>query len=160
SSIVCGGCGTTIDAAEPYPFRCPLSGDGGDHVLRRVLDVARLDFPSDDLEPNPFVRWRGLFHSYHLSNACGLSDKGFVELVRELDAAVAKVDGHGFFVTPFASTPALAERIGTAASISVKDETGNVAGSHKARHLFGILLHLEVVRRLGMTEGPRPPLAI
>src|SRR5271169_4926862 len=88
SSIVFGGCGTIIDAAEPYPFRCPRSGDGGDHVLRRVLDVARLDFPSGDSEPNPFVRWRGLFHSYHLSTAHGLSDKDFVQLVRELDSAV------------------------------------------------------------------------
>jgi len=160
SSIVCGGCGTIIDPAEPYPFRCPRSGDGGDHVLRRVLDVARLDFPLGDSEPNPFVRWRGLFHSYHLSTAYGLRDKDFVELVRELDGAVARVDGHGFVVTPFVPVPALADRIGTGATISVKDETCNVAGSHKARHLFGILLHLEVVRRLGMTVGPRPPLAI
>ncbi|MBA4073267.1 MAG: hypothetical protein C0497_15810, partial [Gemmatimonas sp.] len=36
-----------------------------------------------------------------------------------------------------------------------KDETGNVSGSHKSRHLFGILLYLAVVER-----GERPPLAI
>jgi len=42
----------------------------------------------------------------------------------------------------------------------VKDETGSVAGSHKARHLFGLLVHLEVVRQLGMTKGPPLPLAI
>src|SRR5271166_2089658 len=94
SSIVCGGCGTTVDATDPYPFRCPRSGDGGDHVLRRVLDIARLEFPLGDSEANPFVRWRELFHSYHLFTACGLKDRDFVELVRELDAAVARVDGH------------------------------------------------------------------
>jgi threonine synthase len=160
SSIVCGGCGTAIEAAEPYPFRCPRSGDGGDHVLRRLLDIPRLEFVLEDAEPNPFVRWRGLFHSYHLSIACGLGDEDFVELVRRLDEAVTRVDGQGFVVTPFAPAPSLAERIGTGATVLVKDETGNVAGSHKARHLFGILLHLEVVRRLGLTQGPRPPLAI
>jgi threonine synthase len=43
----------------------------------------------------------------------------------------------------------------------VKDETGNVSGSHKARHLFGLLVHLEVVERLGLASGrDRPPLAI
>ncbi len=31
-----------------------------------------------------------------------------------------------------------------ALDLAIKDETGNVAGSHKARHLFGLLLHLAV----------------
>jgi len=100
SSIVCGGCGCVIDASEPYPFRCPRAGDGGDHVLRRVLDVSRLSFSLEDSEPNPFVRWRGLFHAYHLATANGMSDGAYVELVRDLDGAVAEVDGHGFAVTP------------------------------------------------------------
>jgi len=128
--------------------------------LRRVLDVDRLVFPLGDSEPNPFVRWRGLFHAYHLAMAHGMSDQAFVELVRSLDSEVARVDGHGFVVTPFTPAPALADRLETGASIWVKNETGNVAGSHKARHLFGILVHLEVVRLLGMTQGTLPPLAI
>jgi threonine synthase len=160
SSIVCGGCGSIIDASEPYPFRCPRSGDGGDHVLRRVLDIGRLSFPLGDPEPNPFVRWCGLFHAYHLATANGMSDRAYVDLVRGLDDEVARVDGHGFVVTPFTAAPELAAQMGTAASIWVKDETGNVAGSHKARHLFGLIVHLEVVRSLGMTEGQLPPLAI
>ena len=160
SKIVCGGCGSVVDASEPYPFRCPHSGDGGDHVLRRVLDVSRLAFPLEDSEPNPFVRWRGLFHAYHLADAHGMSDQDYVDLVRRLDREVARVDGHGFVVTPFTAAPALAGLLGTGASIWVKDETGSVAGSHKARHMFGLLVHLEVVRLLGMTEGPLPPLAI
>ena len=41
----------------------------------------------------------------------------------------------------------------------VKDETGNVAGSHKARHLFGILLELRVAEALGHGD-PASPLAI
>jgi cysteine synthase len=45
----------------------------------------------------------------------------------------------------------------------VKDETANVAGSHKARHLAGVVLHLLAAERLGAAPlgGPaRPPLAI
>jgi threonine synthase len=160
SSIVCGGCGTVIADSEPYPFRCPRAGDDTDHVLRRVLDLSKVEFALDESEPNPFVRWRGLLHSFHLAKAHAMSDVAFVELVRCLDDEVAKVDGHGFVVTPFSAFPALSARLGTEASIWVKNETGNVSGSHKARHLFGLLVHLEVVERFGMTEGPPPPLAI
>ncbi len=61
--------------------------------------------------------------------------------VRELDAAVVQVQGHGFAPTPFAPAPALAEAVGLGgAELWVKDETGNVSGSHKARHLFGVAL--------------------
>ena len=89
-----------------------------------------------------------------------MSDQTYVELVRALDDEVARVDGHGFVVTPFLASSALAGRLQTGASIFVKDETGNVSGSHKARHLFGLLVHLEVVRRLGIAKGTPPPLAI
>jgi len=58
------------------------------------------------------------------------------------------------------SRPGAGRSLDTRSSIWVKDETDNVAGSHKARHMFGLLVHLEVVRRLGMTERPLPPLAI
>ncbi len=50
--------------------------------------------------------------------------------------------------------------------IIVKDETGNVSGSHKARHTFGLMLHLLVRERRagrgGRAEGSsnRPGLAI
>ena len=43
----------------------------------------------------------------------------------------------------------------------VKDETGNVTGSHKGRHLMGVLLHLEIAERLGLADPDvRPDLAI
>ncbi len=67
--------------------------------------------------------------------------------------SIAAVDGQGFRVTPFGHQPALGEHTGV--ELWVKDETGNVAGSHKARHLMGILLYLDVVE-----QGHRPPLAI
>ena len=64
-----------------------------------------------------------------------------VSAVRELDAAVARVEGHGFERTPFGPSPELADAaaIGTA-ELWVKNEIGNVSGSHKARHLFGVAL--------------------
>ena len=161
STIVCGGCRAVIAADEPYPFRCPNAGDGGDHVLRRVLDEHTVRFPSPDGEPNPFVSFRTMLHAGHLARGLGMPDEWFADLVRELDAAVAGVEGHGFVATPFGPQPTLARATRLELPVLVKDETGNVAGSHKARHLFGLLVHLEVVERLGLAAPvPQRPLAI
>ncbi len=150
--------------AHPYPFRCPNAtrGDDVDHVLRRRLDLDTVRFPSDEPDPNPFVRYRSLLHAYHLGLGRGLSDDTFQALVRRLDTRVAAVDSHGFRATPFRRSAKLSKALGFAreGGVWVKDETGNVSGSHKARHLFGVLLQLEVAERLGLAEAPRPELAI
>jgi threonine synthase len=161
SVLACAGCGAAPPAGEPYPFRCgnAVPGDGVDHVLARTL-VGDAGFPGDG-ESNPFVRYRALLHAYHRARAGGISDEAFVPLVRALDARVAAVEGRGFAATPFAPAPPLGARLGL--EVWVKDETGNVAGSHKARHLFGILLHLEVAERIALTtraETDRRGLAI
>jgi threonine synthase len=158
---VCAGCGLEPRAGDPYPFRCPTASgeDDVDHVLRRELDLSSVRFPADEPDPNPFVRYRGLLHAYHLGLSRGLSDDTFEALVRRLDTRVAAVDGHGFRVTPFRRSAKLSKALGFAreGGVWVKDETGNVSGSHKARHLFGVLLHLEVAERLGLVDPPRRP---
>ena len=164
SRLVCAGCEAEPDPSDPFPFRCPNAGRGDvDHVLQRTLDTSRVRFPTGDPEPNPFVRYRQLLHAYHVALAGGIADAEFCALVRRLDDRVAAVDGHGFAVTPFARSDELSDRLGFSASggVWVKDETGNVSGSHKARHLFGVLVYLEVVERLGRVErAERPDLAI
>jgi threonine synthase len=161
SRLVCAGCGASPDPWHPAPFRCPNAdrGDDVDHVLRRELDLSTVSFPDGDQEPNPFVRYRQLLHAHHLALAGGLSDRAFCELVRSLDGAVAAIDGHGFSVTPFARSPGLSEALGLSepGGAWVKDETGNVSGSHKARHLFGVLLQLEVAERIGLADPSRRP---
>lgn len=67
----------------------------------------------------------------------GWTDSQFVDLVGRLDASIAVVDGHGFEITPLGRFPELHPG---GAAVWVKDETGNVGGSHKSRHLFGVLL--------------------
>jgi threonine synthase len=83
-------------------------------------------------------------------------------VVRRLDDAVAHVDGHGFAMTPLRRSAALEARLGMEprGAVWIKDETGGVAGSHKARHLMGIMIQLEVVRALGLDDPRRRGLAI
>ncbi len=165
TSLVCAGCGAQPDPGEPFPFACRNAGsdDDIDHVLHRTLDTTRVRFPAGDAEPNPFIRYRRLLHAYHVAAAGGIGDDEFCTLVRRLDERIAAVDGHGFAVTPFGRSDELSNRLGflPEGGVWIKDETGNVSGSHKARHLFGVLVYLEVVERLGRTERTdRPDLAI
>jgi threonine synthase len=155
-AYACAGCGWRPAPGERLPLRCPRarSGDDIDHVLGREIDTARLSFPTGH-DTNPFVRYRTLLHGYHQARAAGWSDADVVARIRGLDDAVREVDGGGFRVTPFGPAPGLAAEIGLSpsGSIRVKDETGNVSGSHKARHLFGTLLELELS---GASERDRP----
>jgi len=96
------------------------------------------------IDGNPFVRYRRRLGSYQRALDAGMDDTGFVALVERLDDAVADVDGHGFAVTPTTPQPELADAAGLDVELWVKDETANVSGSHKARHLFGLMLHLAV----------------
>jgi threonine synthase len=93
-------------------------------------------------------------HSYHVATARGLSDRAYRDLVASLDAAVAAVDGHGFRATPFFRNPGLSDALGfdRHGGVWVKDETGNVSGSHKGRHLMGVLIHLTVMERCGLLD--------
>ena len=160
TTVVCAGCGYEAPPDDLYPFRCPAArpADDVDHVMVRELDPAHVRFPEAD-EANPFVRYRELFHAYHLGRANGMSDADHVDLVEHLDRAVSEVDGRGFTVTPFRPAETLSKRVGC--QVWVKDETANVSGSHKARHLMGLMLHMRVAERVAPTPGQaRPDLAI
>lgn len=144
--LSCAGCGAVVPDDDPAPFRCPArrptdgnengNDDDIDHVLRReFIDPPASAAGFAGREENPFVRYRERLRSHELFLASGRDDADYVALVDRLDTAVARVWGHGFAATPFSPSAVL--------GALVKDETGNVAGSHKARHLFGVLLHLE-----------------
>ena len=146
--LECAGCGYRAPGRELH-LRCPNArpGDDIDHVITRTLDPARVQWPQGG-EQNPFIRYRALFHWYNVARACGRPDAAIVDDVARLDEQVERVDGRGFRVTPFAHNANLGAWL--------KDETNNVSGSHKARHLFGTLLAL---RYMGSAD-PGAPLAI
>lgn len=155
--LVCS-CGTVATGGS---WACAKRGsDGQDHVLALPMPEWSVD-PSSQ---QPFVRYRRMLRSWVEAE----DDAWFVDRVGQLDKAVAEVDGHGFAVTPClesvigvlsnrASSPA---RSAVRRRVMVKDETDNVSGSHKARHTFGLMLHLLVRERRGGGDADRPPLAI
>ncbi len=98
----------------------------------------------DDTSVDPFVRYRTLQHAYWLHRAMGRTDADHVALVQRLEQRIAAVAGTPFTITPFDLSDAMTDALGV--PVWCKDETGNVAGSHKARHLMGLLLHLEIRR--------------
>ena len=109
--MVCGGCGTVVDAAEPYPFRCPARGDGETTSCAGCSTRAALVLPRGS-EAEPVRALAGDFYTPITSpRPHGMSDEDFVGLVRDLDNEVARVDGHGFVVTPFVDCPELSGRL-------------------------------------------------
>ena len=138
-------CRCGAQPADPtLPFTCPERGqDDGEHLLVRRLS-APLPLPGGAPGGNPFLRYGPRLHSHTRALDAGWDTTRFEALVQRLDDAVAAVDGGGFRVTPCGPQPALATACGHAGELWVKDETGNVSGSHKARHLMGVALHLEV----------------
>ena len=94
---------------------------------------------------NPFIRYRTSLDSYAKALTLGWTDADYIELVERLDARLVELEDQGLSVTPTTASPRLASAIGLSPSqLWLKDETGNVVGSHKVRHLFGVLLHLMI----------------
>jgi threonine dehydratase len=95
-------------------------------------------------DPNPFVEYRKLLWSYHLATTKGMTDQEFLNVVKNLDEEVSEIAGIGFQETPLILLSELSEAIGQNGGVWAKNETVNVSGSHKARHLFGLAIRLEI----------------
>tara|TARA_Y100001970_G_scaffold165989_1_gene202972 strand:- start:35158 stop:36258 length:1101 start_codon:yes stop_codon:yes gene_type:complete len=108
-------------------------------------------------ETNPFIVYREQLDSYNNAKLSGWSDQQFVDLVSRLDEEIAVIDGNGFSVTPVLDGSELAEALGLRVELKIKVEIDSVGGSHKARHLFGVALHLAIEER---TKEETQPLAI
>ena len=147
AGLRCAVCAATVDIAEPFPWRCPnATADDPYHVLHILEGAGR---PEVIDAPNPFVRYGPLMAWWAFARANGMTAAACEALTYEVAS--------DFVVTPFERSAALSDELNL--DLWVKDETGNVAGSHKARHLVGILLHLRAAETLGLLTD-RPPLAI
>ncbi len=143
----CAVCGTLVDIDTPLVFSCPnRTADDPYHVLHLVT-AGREPAPTEG--QNPFDRYLDRLSVTAFAAHVGVDVGRLGELIEPV------VDD--FVVTPFARSDRLSDEVG--AHVWVKDETGQVAGSHKARHLVSTLAHLLVAEHVGLLPA-RPPLAI
>lgn len=160
----CARCAADVPVSAAMPWRCPHETGDRRHVL--LLEDDGGLFVVDEDEIDPFVRYRHQMAWWAFGRSRGLADAELVGIVRDMSELVGEVDGTGFTMTPFRRADELSDALGFTpyGGVWVKDETGNVAGSQKARHLFSILLHLVIAEQLGLTPwkylDDRPPLAI
>ena len=164
TGLTCSVCGSHLGIASPLSWKCPNATDADRHHVLDFdseIDVFR---PTDD--ENPFLAYREYLAVDAYGLALGLDADTRIAIIRELDDAVRAVDGTGFIRTPMKRADVLSDELGFTSDggIWIKDETHNVAGSHKARHLFTELVYLVMTERAGVapwkTPSERPMLAI
>jgi len=150
-------CAAHVDLAEPLAWRCPKATNGDlHHALELVSnDRALIDGGGN----NPFLAFREHLAVDGFAAALGMTPAARRALIGDLDAKIAAVAGTGFVRTPTQRDDALSDALGFTADggIWLKDETDNVGGSHKSRHLFTILAHLAVLEATKRAPWKRRP---
>lgn len=150
TGLRCVVCGEEIEISRACSWICSQATESDPfHVLEFVDDAALPSIPIDDDEPNPFVRYRERMGWWAFARSSGMSDADTVALARSVAGQ--------FSVTPFELHDGVSESLGR--PVWAKNETVGVSGSHKSRHLVGIMLHLIVAETLGLLPQ-RAPLAI
>ena len=152
AAFVCHGCGAVVDPVPRVAFRLPQRRSGrattsttcsSPPAKARGLDVGdgvrTRSCATDDGCPLTGLRGRKNCRTRPGPSWSASSTRRW-----------RRVDGRGFRMTPMARQPALAAALGLAGDLWIKDETGNVWGSHKARHLMGVMLYLAVLEHAGL----------
>ena len=162
SGFTCATCAEKVSVDTFAPWRCPNENGDRHHVL--LIDES--DQHIVESHPNPFIAFRRNMLWWQFAMANGMTDGQTITLVQCIDDAITKVGGVGFVTTPLTYQSAFSDELSfeSPGGIWVKDETHNVGGSQKARHLMSILLHLFVAEELGIApwshSTARPSLAI
>jgi hypothetical protein len=119
---------------------------GVNHLLQKKHVITAQLWQRSKLEDskNPFVKYRHRLLGYHRALNARHTDIDYLERMAQLDGKLTAIDGTSFTETPLTIETELADALNMdpMQKLFVKDETHNVAGSHKARHLFGVLLNL------------------
>ena len=100
-------------------------------------------------EQNPFLRYRAKLDLYERVTSGDVTDERLVEIIATIDDRIASVWGHGFVISPLIDGAELALAAEIDAQLSIKVEVNGVGGSHKARHLMGVMLHQVVSEEIG-----------
>jgi threonine synthase len=129
-------------------FSCPDSRPREEHTLRRVLPSG--PEVSDGIQTSWAAGSRQTFDvlRHSISAYRLLGHDRYHRVLERVAEQLLRMEDRDFKVTPLTEEPALASALGRTGRLWVKDETGNVTGSHKGRHLMATLLYLEALRKL------------
>jgi threonine synthase len=129
-------------------FSCLDRRPQEEHTLRRVLPLG--PEVSDGIQTSWAAGSRQTFDVLrHSISAHGLlGHDRYHRVLERVAEQLLRMEDRDFKVTPLTEEPALASALGRTGRLWVKDETGNVTGSHKGRHLMATLLYLEALRKL------------
>ena len=127
ASLLCRGCGRVYELQKELVLSCENRGDNKDinHILEKKIDVviSKSELISNR-ELNPFIKFKDFFYSHALAKKLNLN---YNELVKRIDPG-------------FSKTPLIRDQ-----NLFIKNETCNIGGSHKARHLMGTAIYLEII---------------
>ncbi len=152
---------------ETQALFCPESTEDGVHPLIKREDADELSrvFPTiltkrwNDGKLS-FSVFREFLASYQLACEHG-KGSWWLERVLALSNACERLTGRGFVRTPEICADALAEAIDLPkGTLFVKNETLQLMGSHKSRHLAGAIMHLETLREIEEEQKEKKTLAI
>ena len=129
-------------------FSCLDSRPREEHTLRRVLPSG--PEVSDGIQTSWAAGSRQTFDvlRHSISAHRLLGHDRYHRVLERVAEQLLRMEDRDFKVTPLTEAPALASALGRTGRLWVKDETGNVTGSHKGRHLMATLLYLEALRKL------------
>lgn len=156
-ALHCPACAVDYRIMERH-FACPKNTPEAMHVLRQVhrarpeIELWRAAW--EDGERGSFRVFRNAFSSHLLAG-----EQGYLAHLEGLNDNLMRFEGLTFEATALFAAGPLARSIGHDGPLLAKDETANVAGSNKSRHLMGSLLYMEAHRRLSGSEA-KTPLAI
>ncbi len=158
-SLKCIGCDSLPDFSKELINGCENRTIGdSNHILEKhipLLDGVSMDsylkIKSDNV--NPFIYFKDFFLSKYIAEKYKVDFEGIIQNIQD---RLNEVDGVGFQITPLTSYNSFSHFKN---NLFIKDETGNVGGSHKARHLMGNILYIETLLKAGILKE-KPSLSI
>ncbi|HBM15505.1 MAG TPA: hypothetical protein DD381_04060 [Lentisphaeria bacterium] len=159
SHLKCTGC----ESVYSFDLNRPIYGcdnrkkDAANHILEKFLP-ATLSFNISkilDITQNrdPYILFKKYFFSYYLAEKLNVN---YELIVNSINSELRKFGEPGFNFTPLIVKDDIK---GIPGKTLIKNETVNVSGSHKARHLMGNIIYIEVLRKAGIINE-KPKLAI
>ncbi len=164
TEFVCAVCHAVVGLESSLIFACPHATDTD---RRHVLHIHESIHPLQPIaDSNPFLSFRKHLAVDAFGARIGLDELERINIISATNKQIEQVCGTGFVTTPITRQDRLSDALGFSAAggVWVKDETHNVAGSQKGRHLFGTLLYLLMSERASRVPWAsleqRPALAI